>query len=163
METHRSSDRLSFAEQLDYYGKLTSQFPPPSLRVVYSKSGTLMVAAIVTNSVALIDQQLYWAAVESREEAYYLVAVLTSEAARRRVAPLQARGQWGARHFDTRMWTLPIARFDATNPVHVAIAAAGRRAEAVAASVPLKEGAYFVTARRPNPPSPRRRRRGRDD
>ena len=147
-DAHRSSDRLSFGEQLDYYGKLTSQLPPPSLRVVYSKSGTLMAAAIVTDSTALIDQQLYWAAVQSRAEAHYLVAVLTSETDRRRVAPLQARGQWGARHFDTRMWTLPIAEFDAADPIHAALTAAGSRAEAVAATAPLKEGAYFVTARR---------------
>ena len=74
--------------------------------------------------------------------------MLTSETARRRVAPLQARGQWGARDFDKVMWTLPIAEFDAANPLHAAIAVAGLRAEAVAAAVPLKEGVYFVTARR---------------
>ena len=85
---------------------------------------------------------------QSRAEARYLIAVLTSETARRRVAPLQARGQWGARDFDKVMWTLPIAEFDPANPLHAAIAAAGRRAEAVAATVPLKEGVYFITARR---------------
>ena len=46
------------------------------------------------------------------------------------------------------MWTLPIAEFDAADPIHAALAAAGSRAEAVAATAPLKEGAYFVTARR---------------
>ena len=147
-DENRSSDRLSFTGQLDYYGKLTSQFPPPPLRVVYSKSGTLMVAALVTDAEAVIDHKLYWAPVQSRAEARYLIAVLTSETARRRVAPLQARGQWGARDFDKVMWTLPIAEFDPVNPLHAALAAAGRRAETVAAQVPLKENTYFITARR---------------
>ena len=141
-------DSLTYIEQIDYYGKLTAQFPPPSLRVVYSKAGTLMVAALVTDATAVIDHKLYWAQVQSRAEAHYLIAVLTSETARSRVAPLQARGQWGARDFDKVMWTLPIAEFDSDNPLHVALADAGRRAEAVAATVPLKEGVYFVTARR---------------
>ena len=46
------------------------------------------------------------------------------------------------------MWTLPIREFDPDNPLHARIAAAGRRAESVAARVPLKEGVYFITARR---------------
>ena len=146
-EAHKE-DSLTFIEQIDYFGKLTAQFPPPSLRVVYSKAGTLMVAALVTDATAVIDHKLYWAAVESQAEAHYLIAVLTSETARRRVAPLQARGQWGPRDFDKVMWTLPIAEFDSANPLHAAIAKAGRRAEAVAATVPLKEGVYFTTARR---------------
>lgn len=140
-------DSLTFIEQIDYYGKLSAQFPQPPLRVVYSKSGTLMVAALVTDPAAVIDHTLYWAAVKSHAEAHYLIAVLTSETARRRIAPLQARGQWGERHFD-KLPTERIPDFDATNPLHAALAAAGRRAEAVAAAVPVKEGAYFITARR---------------
>ena len=46
------------------------------------------------------------------------------------------------------MWTLPIREFDAANPLHAQIAGASRRAETVAAEVPLKEGVYFVSARR---------------
>ena len=147
-KAHRSSDRLSFAKQLDYYGKLTGQFPPPPLRVVYSKAGTLMVAALVTDAEAVIDHKLYWAAVQSHEEARYPIAVLTSETARKRVAPLQARGQWGARDFDKVMWTLPIAEFDPANPLHTALATAGHHAETIAAQVPLKQDVYFTTARR---------------
>ncbi len=147
-ERHRSSARFSFAAQLDYYGKLTAQLPPPPLRVVYSASGTLMAAALVRDASAVIDSSLYWVRVHSRAEAHYLMAVLTSETARRRVAPLQARGQWGARHFSKVMWTLPIGQFDPADPLHAALAAAGRRAERTAAQVPLDPAAYFTTARR---------------
>ncbi len=147
-EKHRSSDRLSFAKQLDYYGKLRAQFPVPPLRVVYSKAGTLMVASIVTDPEAVIDHKLYWATVQSHEEAHYLIAVLTSETSRRRVESLQSRGQWGARDFDKVMWTLPIAEFDPENPLHTDLATAGQHAESIAAQVPLKESSYFITARR---------------
>ena len=145
---HRRSDRLSFAGQLDYYGKLRAQFPVPPLRVVYCTSGTHMAAAVVTDSDAVIDTKLYWASVQDISEAHYLVAVLTSEATRRRFAPLQSRGQWGARDFHKVMWTLPIKEFDSDYPLHTAIAEAGRHAETIAAQVPLREGIYFTTARR---------------
>ena len=67
---------------------------------------------------------------------------------RTRIAPLQSRGQWGARDFSSLMWTLPIAEFDPSNPLHTALATAGHHAETIAAQVPLKEGVYFTTARR---------------
>ena len=107
-----------------------------------------MAAALVADATAVLDETLYGAPVRDLAEGRYLVAVLTSEAVRKRIAPLQSRGQWGARDFSSLMWTLPIAEFDAANPVHAAIAAAGHRAETVAAQVPLREGVYFTTARR---------------
>ena len=145
---HRRSDRLSFGARTDYHRGLRSQFPVPPLRVLYSASGTLMAAAVLTDPEPVIEHKLYWAAVRSLSEARYLIAVLNSEAARRRVATLQSRGQWGARDFDKVMWTLPIKEFDSDDPLHTALATAGHRAETVAAQVPLKEGVYFVTARR---------------
>ena len=147
-EENRSSDRLSFIEQLDYYGKLTTQFPIPPLRVIYSASGTHMAAAVATDAEAMVENSLYWAAVRDYSEARYLVAVLTSEATRRQIESRQARGQWGARHFHGVMWTLPIAEFDPTNSLHAALATAGHYAQTIAAQVPLKQGVYFTTARR---------------
>ena len=145
---NRRSARLSFVERLDYHRGLASQLPAPKLRVIYSASGTLMAAAVLADDVAAIEHKLYWAPVRSLAEAHYLIAVLNSEAARRRVASLQSRGQWGARDFDKVMWTLPITEFDPANPLHTALAAAGHHAQTIAAQVPLKEGVYFTTARR---------------
>ena len=146
-DAHRSSDRLSFSERIDYYRGLVSQFPPPSLRVVYAASGSKPVAAILQDNAAVIEHALYWASVTNLDEAQYLSAVLNSEALRAEVEDRQARGQWGPRHFD-KLLAEAIPEFDPANQLHAAIAAAGRRAEAIAAGVPLKEGVYFVTARR---------------
>jgi len=52
-----------------------------------------LAAAIVDNLAAVIDHKLSWAAVESLDEARYLVAVLNSGALLRIVQPLQARGE----------------------------------------------------------------------
>ena len=88
-----------------------------------------------------------WAPVETVGEANYLAAILNSETARERVQHLQSRGQWGARDFDKVMLTLPIPRFDRSVVVHAALAAAGARAERLAAAVELAEGVKFVRAR----------------
>ena len=144
---HRSSDRLSFAKQLDYYGKLRAQFPVPPLRVVYAASGTKPAAAILENDHAVVEHALYWAAVDTPDEAHYLTTVLNSEVLRANVADRQARGQWGARHFD-KLLAGAIPPFDPANPLHTTLATAGHHAETVAAQVPLKESTYFTTARR---------------
>ncbi len=145
-DTHGAGN-MTFSGQLDYFGKLSAQFPTPSVRVVYAKSGTLPAAAIVEDSHAVLDHVLYWAAVGKRE-AHYLSAILNSEAARSQVAAMQARGQWGARHFDKLMFELPIPLFIVNDPLHRELAAAAARAAKVATNVPLKEDMYFVSARK---------------
>lgn len=138
---------MTFRQQLDYYGKLSVQLPPAPLRVVYAASGTVLAAAIVEASPAVCEHALYWAAVATRPEAQYLCAVLNSETLRAHIEHLQARGQWGARHFDKYVFRAPIPRFDPRTALHAGLAAAAARAEAVAATVPLKEGEHFVRAR----------------
>ncbi len=144
--TH-GAGRMTFVEQLDYFGKLSVQFPAPSVRVICAASGTLPAAAVLSDNEAVLEHALYWAAV-SKREAYYVTAILNSEAARSRVAAMQARGQWGARHFDKLMFELPIPLFNVNDPLHRKLAAAAARAAKIAANVPLKDNMYFVTARK---------------
>ena len=139
---------LTFIQQLDYYGKLTAQFPLAPLRVVYGKAGTLPAAAVVKDASAVVDHKLYWAAVREENEGHYLCAILNSETARSRVSHLQSRGQWGARDFDKVMLELPIPKFDSAEPLHRQLAELGRRAEDVAAGVALRENEHFVGVRR---------------
>lgn len=146
-EAHKTAT-VSLAGQFDYYGKLGSQFPIQPIRVVYAKAGTLPAAAIVQDPHAVIDHMLYWAAVTDRREGLYLASILGSETARKKIEALQARGQWGARHFDKVMFTLPIPRFDANKGLHTDLAAAGAEAERIAALVELPENTHFQTARR---------------
>ena len=60
---------MTFQDQVDYYGKLTAQFPTPPLRVVYTKAGTLAAAALLSDKNALVDHKLYWARTGNQDEA----------------------------------------------------------------------------------------------
>jgi hypothetical protein len=139
---------ISLTEQFDYYGKLSAQFPIPQLRVIYAASGTIPAACLLRRSKAVIEHAVYWAEVSSENEGQYLTALLSSETARARVAAMQARGQWGARHFDKVMFTLPIPRFDASVSLHNDLAAAAAEAERIAAAFALPDTVKFQRARK---------------
>lgn len=143
-----SRGESSFVQQIDYYGKLSVQFPIPPLRVVFAKSGTLPAAALLDDQSGVIENVLYWAGVRTRDEGEYLLAVLNSETARKRVENQQSRGQWGARDFHKVMLSLPVPRYNQGEPLHRDLSAAAEHAEQIAVAVPLKEGTYFVTARK---------------
>ncbi|MBL8905420.1 MAG: hypothetical protein JNM20_01970, partial [Rhizobiales bacterium] len=139
---------ISFVQQLDYYGKLASQFPLSDTRVLYAKAGTIPAACVLRDSAPVIDHMLYWIPVSGELEGRYLAAILNSETVRKRIERLQSRGQWGARHFDKVMFTLPIPLFDPDNALHCALAEAAEEAERIAASVPLPDNVKFQRARK---------------
>jgi hypothetical protein len=141
------TSKETLVEQFNHNGKLSSQFPISQLRVVYSKSGKLPAACIIRD-LSMVDHTLYWSALGHENEARYLEAILNSDTMRSRVEPSQARGQWGARHFDKVMFTLPIPRFDEKNKVHRELATAAREAEEAAARLTLPEGVKFQRARK---------------
>lgn len=74
-DNRSKSTTLSLREQLDYRKKLSAQLPlvPGALRVVYSKSGMYLAAAIVRDP-SVIDHKLYWGTAASLDEARYLEA-----------------------------------------------------------------------------------------
>jgi hypothetical protein len=143
----RRSD-MTLIERWNYHNELGSQFPTGPLRIVYSKAGTQPAACVLRDEVGVIDHMLYWMTPASDDEAYFLTAVLNAEEARRRVAALQARGLFGARHFDKVMFTLPIPRFSDASALHADLAAAGREAEGLAAEVAIPPATPFARARR---------------
>ena len=139
--------RRALKDQHDYYGQLSAQFPLPGVRVVYTKAGKNLVAAVVSDASAVVDHTLYWGGV-GIEEAYYLCALLNSEGVRMQVEQYQAQGQWGARHFDKYVFNLAIPEFDRDEELHARLAAAGRTAEEVAAGVEVVPGEHFQRARK---------------
>ena len=137
----------SFAEQLDYYGKLSAQFPIAPIRVVYTAAGTNLAACVVQDETAVIDHKLYWAAVEDVAEAQYLCAIFNSKTLRAGVARYQSQGQWGARDFDKYIFNLPIPRFEGANALHRALAQAAQTAAGLVESLPRTPGEYFTRVR----------------
>jgi hypothetical protein len=146
-DTHGKGKRR-FVEQLDYIRQLSCQFPVAPVRVVYAASGSLPAAMVLRDKEAVVEHMLYWTAPASEAEAHYLAVILNSETARSRAEQYQARGQFGARHFDKVMFNLPIPLFDARDPLHGDLAAAGVHAEEVAALAELVEGEKFQRARK---------------
>lgn len=143
---HQTS-ALSLLERVNYQRTLEVQFPIPPQRVVYTKAGRNLTAARVTDSNAVIDHKLYWAAVTGVDEAHYLCAILNSEVTRERVEPLQSRGLFGPRDFDMYVWFLPIPEFDQQVEEHLALSELGRRAEQLAEGVVVPENVGFQKAR----------------
>jgi len=141
------SGAMTLVGRWNYHNELGAQFPIAALRVVYAKAGTLPAACLLRDPRGVVDHMLYWMTPASEAEARYLIAVFNSETARARAAQFQARGQWGARHFDKVIFNLPIPRFDPKARLHRALTRAAARAEEVAALVELPEGVKFQRAR----------------
>ena len=139
-----SSDLL---HRIDFHGQLSSQVPASKHRVVYTKAGTTLAAARVTDDRAIIDFGLYWSAASSEEEALYLTAILNSASLLERVRPLQTLGLFGARHFDKYVFAVPIPTFDGKNPEHTGLVELARAAETSAREVDLSGTRNFKTAR----------------
>jgi SAM-dependent methyltransferase len=145
-EYRGSKNTLSLLGQLDYLNKLSDQFPIAPVRVVYTKSGNTLAAAVVMDPTAVVENSLYWAAVPSVSEARYLAAVLNAPVFTTIVEPYQSRGAFGPRHFDKYVWLPPTPVFDGAKPSHRHLAELAERAEEIAAGVECEGG--FQAARR---------------
>ncbi|MFM8748230.1 MAG: N-6 DNA methylase [Aestuariivirga sp.] len=139
---------MSLVEQLDYYGKLGSQFPLGGIRVLYCRSGTLQASVVVQDEKTVIDFALYWSSVQTVAEARFLSAFFNSEETRKRVEKFQSRGQWGARDFAKVMFNLNWPAFDPNSKLHRDLAALAEEAERLAALVELPDGGKFQRARK---------------
>jgi hypothetical protein len=146
-EEHRSSDRLSLLEQLDFHAKLSSQFPLQRIRVVYTKSGMHLAAAIVESQRHLIDHTLYYAVTWTRDEAVFLCAILNSAVTTARVRPMMSYGK-DERHIDKHIWNLPVPSYVPSNGFHREILELSKAVEAFVAGVELDQTASFISLRR---------------
>lgn len=147
---HRlKSTKLNLREQLDYRNKLSDQLPVVSgnYRVVYNASGMYLAAAVV-HDASIIEKSLYWCSTNSRAEARYIEAILNTEILTKRLRPLQARGEHNPRHYDKYVWQVPIPEFDASNELHIRVAALSEQAETIASEVALPLGRKFESLRR---------------
>jgi hypothetical protein len=131
--------RLSLTERLDYRHGLTRQFPAPAYRVVYSKSGAYLAAAIIDNPSAVIDHKLYWGPVSGLDEARYLTAILNSDVLTMAVRPMQARGEHNPRDFDKYVFQLPTPQYDPGDAAHARLVVLAKHAEHVAAATALPD------------------------
>ena len=125
--------KLNLSAQIDYHRKLSAQLEwqcnpgDRPVRVVYSAGGRA-TAALLNNRRDLVDTALYWIACASIDEAYYLIAVINSNALYEAAKPFMSMGQFGARNLKKHLWKLPIPEYDPNNPLHTDISNAGKSA-----------------------------------
>lgn len=143
---HRSSDRMTLIDRVNFRRGITAQLPGSRLRVVYGKAGMHVTAALVEDPAAVIDHKLYWGAVATAAEGHYLCAVLNSPVTTELVRPLMSYGK-DERDIDKAIWRLAIPTYDPADPQHAALAGLGAQAAALVAGLDLDEG-NFVTHRR---------------
>jgi hypothetical protein len=139
---------MTLLERIDHMRNLSSQVVPPTIRVLYNKSGTRLSAVRLDQCDALVDHSAYWTVVRCADEAAYLITVINSAAILAKITDLQPHGQRDKRHFDNLVWTLPIPEYDDTDALHRDLAAAAAHAENVAASVNFTDSQHFTAKRR---------------
>ena len=126
---------LTLLDRYNYSRGLQKQLPLSPLRVVYTKAGSILTAAVLVETSAIIENGLYWASVETAAEGNYLAAILNSAALLERVRPLQTVGLFGPRHFDKHIFDIPIPVYDSRKDLHIRLSMLGQRAAEVAATV----------------------------
>lgn len=134
-ENKVQSDDSDLLTRIDFRSQLSSQLPIASQRVVYTKAGSALNAALVEDPTAVIDHKLYWAPVSSRAEGRYLLGILNSVVLLKRVTPLQNVGLFGPRDFDKNVFYVAFGPYDSTNADHAALVGLVERAEDVAGQV----------------------------
>jgi SAM-dependent methyltransferase len=144
---NRTSDRLSLFERLDYQSTLSKQLPIPPLRLIYNKSGMHLVAAKVKNPRAVIAGGLYWASMNSEDEADYLCAIMNSAVTTEALRPFMSYGK-DERDIHKHVWQLPIETYDPQNPIHTRLVALTKAAETIAAAFEVQEDLHFAATRR---------------
>jgi len=148
-KNRKAKETAPLAERINYHDQLAAQLPlENTFRVVYTKSGNAIAAAVVRDPAALVDNTLFWAPVSLESEAGYLTAILNSATLLDRVKPLQTKGLFGARDFDKYVFHVPFPRYDGENDFHRRIANLAAQAETVAGEVDIDTAKTFQQARK---------------
>ena len=137
----KANDSKSLYQRLDYNHLLTNQLAylrePGNrrIRIAYTGSGE-PTAALISDDKAILDDSLYQVGCHSLEEAYYLLAIINSEALADAAKPF-CPTNWARkiRHLQKHLWKLPIPEFDPEEAMHAALASLGERAAEEAAAV----------------------------
>jgi hypothetical protein len=144
---NRSSDRLTLLERLNYQSTLSKQLPIPRLRVIYNTSGMHLCAAKLIDRRGIANSKVYWAAVNTVEEADYLCAILNSPVMTEMARPFMSYGK-DERDFHKHIWQVPIPQFDPTNKNHARLAKLAKVVEALCLEFEVDDQLHFPATRR---------------
>ena len=128
------SDDKSLTGRLNYLNILSTQLEylrdPGNLpvRIAYTTSGR-PTAALITDGKAILDHKLYQVSCVDDREAYYLLAIINSDALAEAAKPFCATN-WARkiRDLHKHLWKLPIPAYDGNDGLHYRLSELGEAA-----------------------------------
>ncbi len=110
-----TSEIETLFSNLNYWNKLSKQINNKTHMVIYNASGSNLKAAVIQNpkKKTIVGSENYYFSTESREEAYYLSAILNSPILSRNIKIIKS-----SRHIHKRPFSFPIPIYDETNNLH---------------------------------------------
>ncbi len=132
-EVHKAASKWSSADEmwevLNYRGKLVAQvFADGAWVVLTGAGGEIPTAAVIPAAMladVVIDQTLYWIAVDNEDEALYIAGLLNSPQLRDALAGIIPEGEFGGRHLHTLPLSM-VPRYDPADDLHHLVVAATR-------------------------------------
>ncbi len=135
------NDKKSLYQNLNYINKLTSQLEwlrdpgDRPVRIAYTTSGE-PTATLISNDKAVLDTNLYQVTCRTLDEAYYLLAIINSNALAKAAKPFcPTNWKKEIRHLHKHLWKLPIPGYDPNDGDHTDLSRMGRRAAVEAKTV----------------------------
>ena len=135
------NDKKSLYQRLNYNNILTTQLGwmrnnrDRPVRIAYSAHGE-PTAALICDDKAVLDEMLYQVTCLNLDEAYYLLAIINSNALATAVKPF-CTTNWARkiRHLHKHLWKLPIPTYDPNNTDHINLSRLARRATVEAQTI----------------------------
>jgi len=135
--------KVDIYDWLNYRSKLTRQNPEAKFLVVYNTSGSNLTSCVLEqgNDIVEINGQMiklgpiivesttYSYETDIEDEAFYLTSILNSPFLNTLLKPLQARGQFGPRHFHKKPLEFPIPTYDPSDETHRKLSDLGKESK----------------------------------
>ena len=136
-DAHKSQAVKELFDRLNHQNILVSQLEylqgaiasDGTTRIAYTTQGE-PTAALIKDNHSILDHKLYQTICRSKDEAYYLLAIINSNELATRAKPF-CTTNWAKkiRDFHKHGWKLPIPRYDAGDALHVRLSELGAVAE----------------------------------
>lgn len=131
-----TSDIETLFSNLNYWNKLTKQFGNMAYLIVYNASGSKLKAAVIENieTKVIIGSENYYFSTDSKEEAYYLAAILNSPSLSNNIKLIKS-----SRHIHKRPFSFPIPIYDENYNLHNRLAKLAMDCEVIVRDILLKD------------------------
>src|SRR5690606_19033532 len=120
------NEKITSENYLNWQNKLTDQKIDKPYLVLYNTSGKDANCTIVEREKLdlefLVDHKNYLLALEQRDEALYISAILNSSIPNKMMKDFQSRGLFGERDIHKKILDIYFPRFDETDEIHIRLA-----------------------------------------